>query len=45
MPKSVLDIAVVAAVLSLVVSINGDLLITGEANECGVRLTLNLIHM
>ena len=45
MPKSVLDIAVVAAVLSLVVSVNGDLLTACKANESGIRPPLDLVHM
>ena len=45
MPKSVLDIAVVAAVLSLVVSVNGDLLTACKANESGIRPPLALVHM
>ena len=40
-----LDIAVVAAVLSLVVSVNGDLLTACKANESGIRPPLDLVHM
>jgi len=39
------DIAIVAAVLTLVVSVNSDLLTAGETNEGSVRLTLNLVRM
>lgn len=40
-----LDIASMAAVFTLVISVNGNLLTTGEANEGGVCLPLNLVHM
>jgi len=40
-----LDIAFMAAVLPFVVSVHCDLLTAGEANESGIRLPLNLVHM
>ena len=40
-----LDVAVVTAVLTLVVSVDSDLLTTGEANEGCVCLSLDLVHM
>jgi len=41
----VLDIAVVTAILTLVVSVNGDLLTACKANESGIRPPLDLVHM
>ena len=45
MTKTVLDIAVVTAVRTLVVSVDSDLLAAGDANEGGVGLSLDLVHM
>lgn len=39
MAKPMFNIAIVAAVLPFVVSINGEPLTAGEANEGGIRLT------
>ena len=40
-----LDKTLIAAELTLVIAVNGNLLTAGEADEGGVCLPLNLIHM